>query len=84
MSSPKLSRVIPSSSSSPVPSVRIPRAMPCHLPLGKKPLEEITSARTAPGFSHAQRSPISAPQSCITSATGPSASPACRRMTASI
>ena len=41
-------------------------AIPCHLPSAKKPVELITSARTASGWSQAQASAISPPQSCTT------------------
>ena len=63
----KPSRSMPAISCSPVPGSRSALAMPCHLPFGKKPVELITSARTASGCSHAQRSPTRPPQSWTTS-----------------
>jgi hypothetical protein len=62
----KPSRVKPSMTCSPVPSSLSAFAIPCHLPSEKKPVELMTSARTASGCSHAQRIPIRPPQSCIT------------------
>jgi hypothetical protein len=48
-SSSNASRVSPATSCSPSPGVRMARAIPCHLPSGKKPVSEMTSASTAPG-----------------------------------
>ena len=46
---PNASRVAPSTNCSPSPSVRIALARPCHLPSGKKPVAQMTSARTCSG-----------------------------------
>ena len=80
---PKASRVAPATNSSPVPGVRIACAKPCHLPSGKKPDALITSASTASGCSHAQRRPISPPQSCSTGTQRSMPSSARRRSTCS-
>jgi hypothetical protein len=53
------------------------------LPSGKKPVAEMTSALTFSGWSQAQRRPMSPPQSCTHSATGPPARSAWKRSTAS-
>ena len=67
ITAPKPSRSKPAISCSPVPGSRSALAKPCHLPSGKKPVELITSARTASGCSHAQRIPMRPPQSWTTS-----------------
>ena len=71
------SSVNASSSASPSPGVRITLARSCQRRSAKNPPSEMTSAVTASGWSHAQRSPIITPQSCTTSATcsRPSAAP---------
>ena len=63
---PNPSRSSASITCSPVPGSFSTFAMPLHFPSGKKPVELITSASTASGCSHAQRSPIRPPQSCTT------------------
>ena len=63
------SSVNASSSASPSPGVRITLARSCQRRSAKNPPSEMTSAVTASGWSHAQRSPIITPQSCTTSAT---------------
>ena len=55
---------------SPSPGVRITLARSCQRRSAKKPPSEIVSERTEPGWSQAQRSPTSTPQSWVTSATG--------------
>ena len=73
-----------SSSCSPSPSVRSDLAMPCQRPSGKNPVSVITSALTASGWSHAQRRPISPPQSCTPSTSRSRPSARRKRSTCSI
>src|SRR4051812_25399833 len=68
----KPSRVNASISFSPSPGVRIVFARSCQRRSAKKPPSDMTRARTAPGWSQAQRRPTITPQSCTTSTTSSS------------
>ena len=80
----KPSRVYARINFSPSCGVRMTFARSCQRRSEKKPPSEITRALAAPGLSHAQRSPIITPQSCVTSATGPSSSSRTKRPSACV